>query len=121
MSCKKQQLWSERGQLNPEWHWFPADSRPGIAVTKQLAGSHCLTVTPKPLTDFWKRTYYNPPINKHNGHIFGCKVPQEANFRLQCAFTLQARNQFDQAGLIVFADPDHWVKAGIEYVDGVPR
>ena len=30
-------------------------------------------------------------------------------------------SQFDQAGLVVYFDEDHWLKAGIEVVDGIPR
>lgn len=29
--------------------------------------------------------------------------------------------KFDQAGVIVYQDPDHWLKAGIEASDGQPR
>ena len=35
-------------------------------------------------------------------------------------FSLENANQrFDQAGLKVFCDPTHWVKAGVEVVEGI--
>eukprot|EP00939_MAST-03C_sp_MAST-3C-sp1_P002699 g2699.t1 len=37
------------------------------------------------------------------------------------AFTLQPVSQFDQAGIMVRVDDDCWVKAGVEYTDGMPR
>ena len=40
---------------------------------------------------------------------------------VETSFTLDPRRQFDQAGLVVRLDSEHWVKTGIEVVDGVPR
>jgi len=40
---------------------------------------------------------------------------------LTTSFTLSPAAQFDQAGVMVLIDSKTWVKAGIEYVDGLPR
>ena len=40
---------------------------------------------------------------------------------MQVTFALKPVRQFDQAGLFVRLDSEHWIKAGIEVVDGAPR
>jgi regulation of enolase protein 1 (concanavalin A-like superfamily) len=40
---------------------------------------------------------------------------------LTTAFTLYPKAQFDQAGIMVLVNENCWVKAGIEFTDGVPR
>ena len=48
-------------------------------------------------------------------------VPANTELTMEVLFELHAVSQFDQAGLIVYVDEDHWLKAGIEVVDGIPR
>ncbi|KJC58386.1 regulation of enolase 1 [Bradyrhizobium sp. LTSPM299] len=65
-------------------------------------------------TDFWRETHYG--FNRDNGHFLG--------FRTGEAFTAELRVQgdfralYDQAGIMVRIDAQHWVKAGIEFSDG---
>ena len=40
---------------------------------------------------------------------------------MEVAFTIKPTSQFDQAGLIIYKDSEHWLKTGIEYVDGHPK
>lgn len=80
-------------------------------------GDTGLKVLSKGQTDFWKRTYYNPEIIKDNGHLLHLVVKQ-ANSIIETSFELTAVNQFDQAGIMIRVDGDHWIKAGLEYVDG---
>ena len=47
--------------------------------------------------------------------MFGCTL------QIQVDFNVKPENQFDQGGIIVYRDPDTWLKTGIEVVDGVPR
>ena len=81
-----------------------------------------LLVQPSDKTDFWSKTYYDPPFVKNDGVTLTYKVPVGTNtWSLEVHFGLEARNQFDQAGIIVQIDSERWMKTGIEYVDGVPR
>lgn len=64
-------------------------------------------------TDFWRKTYYG--FIRDNGHFryqeisgdFTCEVELVAEF--DCLY--------DQLGLMIRADNEHWVKAGLEYSD----
>lgn len=65
-------------------------------------------------TDFWRETHYG--FNRDSGHFLG--------FPTGGAFTASLRVQgdfqalYDQAGIMVRVDAEHWVKAGIELSDG---
>lgn len=65
-------------------------------------------------TDFWRETHYG--FVRDSGHFLG--------FRTGEAFTAELRVQgefralYDQAGIMVRIDAQHWVKAGIEFSDG---
>ena len=79
-------------------------------------------MTPAGGTDFWQSTYYDPPINKSDGHAVLYKLPKGlTQWSATTQFTLKPVNQFDQAGIIVFIDALHWLKAGVESVDGHPK
>ncbi len=65
-------------------------------------------------TDFWQKTHYG--FCRDSGHFLG--------FRTAAAFTAELRVQanfqalYDQAGIMVRVDAEHWIKAGIEFSDG---
>ncbi|WFU81967.1 DUF1349 domain-containing protein [Bradyrhizobium sp. CIAT3101] len=65
-------------------------------------------------TDFWQKTHYG--FCRDSGHFLG--------FRTAEAFTAELRIQgnfqelYDQAGIMVRIDAEHWIKAGIEFSDG---
>lgn len=65
-------------------------------------------------TDFWRETHYG--FTRDSGHFLG--------FPTADAFTAEVRVQgnftalYDQAGIMVRVDAQHWVKAGIELSDG---
>lgn len=65
-------------------------------------------------TDFWRETHYG--FHRDSGHFLG--------FPTGAAFTASLRVQghfqalYDQAGIMVRIDAQHWVKAGIELSDG---
>lgn len=40
---------------------------------------------------------------------------------IETSFSLTPKSQFDQAGIIIRLDKDHWIKTGIEVVDNKPR
>lgn len=66
--------------------------------------------------DFWRDTYY--AFRHDNGHA--CLAPTEAEFSCEVDFVADYQAQYDQAGLMIRADEAHWIKAGVEYVNGQP-
>ena len=58
---------------------------------------------------------------KDDGPCLMHTVDANATVMMETSFTLHAVRQFDQAGLVVRYGPEHWVKTGIEYVDGTPK
>ncbi len=72
-----------------------------------------LTVTTDHRTDFWRETHYG--FVRHSGHLLGRAVSGDftADLRVRATF----REQYDQAGLMIWIDEQNWVKAGIELSD----
>jgi regulation of enolase protein 1 (concanavalin A-like superfamily) len=66
-------------------------------------------------TDFWRGTFYG--FHPDSGHVFGRWV--DGDFTATATFAGDYRELYDQAGVMVRANADHWVKAGIEFSDGV--
>ncbi|KAA0174241.1 hypothetical protein FNF27_04253 [Cafeteria roenbergensis] len=102
-------FWATDGELTP----------PSRVVS---TGSGSVVVRARPKTDFWQRTGYG--FVHDNGHfcpmaqIPSCPGAAWASFELTVAFAAEYAHQFDQAGLMLRASSAHWLKAGIEYVDG---
>ncbi len=65
-------------------------------------------------TDFWRETHYG--FTRDSGHFLGFPTTDAftAELRVQGNFTAL----YDQAGIMVRIDAQHWVKAGIELSDG---
>jgi len=86
---------------------------PPAAVTE---GAH-LSVTTGSESDFWRTTFYG--FVHDNGHALLAPAPEE--FTAEVWFEADYSAQYDQAGLMIHADATHWVKGGIEYVNGTPH
>ena len=67
-------------------------------------------------TDFWRSTWYG--FERHSGHLYGCEVAGE--FTFQVCVEGEFTTLYDQAGLMLLQDDEHWLKAGIEYNDAQP-
>jgi len=107
---------------DPRWEWDQGEPSAGSASwTIDAAAGGALVVAPEPRRDYWSRTFYSPLLVKHDAQTLLAAVPAGAEATLTTAFTLTHRAQFDQAGIMVRVDEGCWVKAGIEYMDGVPR
>ena len=68
-------------------------------------------------SDFWRTTAYD--FIHDDGH--GLLRPMPTGTAVEVTFRLDYGAQFDQAGILVRAGPGHWVKAGVEVVDGAPQ
>lgn len=72
--------------------------------------------------DFWRKTYYQPVMVKDDGPCLYATLPRDRAFMIETSLILNGPNQqFDQGGIYVRIDGDHWIKTGIEMVDGLPR
>ena len=76
-------------------------------------------IIPKRLTDFWCKSFHKPPANRTTGHALLYSVPEGVQRCIaQTTFTLKGNTQYDQAGIMVYIDDRHWLKAGIEVEGG---
>lgn len=72
-----------------------------------------LVFTTEANTDFWEQTYYG--FHRHTGHAYGFYL--ESDFSVQVKIRADFCHLYDQAGIFLRDDKDHWVKAGIEFND----
>jgi regulation of enolase protein 1 (concanavalin A-like superfamily) len=100
----EQDIWNAAHWLNEpaEWHREPD----GRAI-----------IVSDPQTDFWRLTHDGGI--RHSGHLFG--VDMAGDFVVEIAVHGSYRTQYDQAGLMACAGETRWVKAGIEFFEGLPR
>ena len=65
-------------------------------------------------TDFWRTTHYG--FVRDSGHFRFDRV--RGDFTAEVTVSGDYRELYDQAGLMLRLDAEHWLKAGVEYVDG---
>ena len=68
-------------------------------------------------SDFWRNTSYG--FVHDSGHALLTDFPDKS--AMEVSFILDYTGQFDQAGIIVHSDSEHWIKAGVESADGSPQ
>ena len=68
-------------------------------------------------SDFWRHTSYG--FVHDSGHALLTEFPDKS--AMEVSFILDYTGQFDQAGVIVYSDSEHWIKAGVESADGSPQ
>ena len=68
-----------------------------------------------PKTDFWQCTWYG--FHRDNGHFLGIDAPSD--FSATLSFEGRFEELYDQAGIMLRVDALNWIKAGIEFSDGV--
>ena len=73
-----------------------------------------LRVTTGERGDFWSRTFYG--YVRATGHFRHTAVT--GDFTASVEVEARYETLYDQAGLMVWADEDNWLKAGIEFTDG---
>ena len=74
-----------------------------------------LIVTTAPKTDFWRITHYG--FIRDNGHFYFDTV--STDFVMEVKIRGGYRDLYDQAGIMLRVNEKHWIKTGIEYVDGI--
>ena len=67
-------------------------------------------------TDFWRETHYG--FIRDSGHFLGFETA--GDFTAQVRVNADLHALYDQAGIMVRLDEQTWLKAGIEYNDGMP-
>ena len=75
-----------------------------------------LVVEAAPGSDFWEKTLYE--FQHRSGHAL--LAPWDESDAVEVSFDLRGFHElYDQAGLMLWTSPEHWIKAGIELNDGV--
>ena len=105
---------------DPALFWRHEPGAAGLEGSHILDDEGQLRLSPAAQRDYWSKTYYAPLLIKHDGQALLASVAPSAEATLELGFTLCPRAQFDQAGALIRVSDATWVKAGIEFVDGVP-
>lgn len=66
-------------------------------------------------TDFWRDTFYG--FTRDSGHAL--LTPVTGDFSAEVRFRGKYETLYDQAGLLLRTGATDWIKAGVEYTDGV--
>ncbi len=76
-----------------------------------------ITITTEPHTDLWQRTYYH--FRNDNAPLFQVKSEEKYfSFIVKTDFS-GAHQRFDQCGIVLYLDSENWLKASVEYENGV--
>ncbi len=76
-------------------------------------GNLKMQVTPQ--SDYWRITHYGFTVD--DGPFY--YTTRGGEFEVSVKITGNYKTRFDQMGLMLRIDEEHWIKTGIEYVDGV--
>lgn len=76
-----------------------------------------LLVTAAEGSDAWRITSYGFVHDSEHALLAPFPVDSAVEVEFTAAFT----GQFDQAGVFVRVSAEHWVKAGVEFSDGMPQ
>lgn len=99
----------------------PSDSIPADFTTAQWRNEptqyvlqpECLRLTTEPGTDLWQRSFYGFRVDNAPALLWECRD----NLTLTARARFDYRQRFDQCGLLVVLDANHWLKVSIEYED----
>ena len=94
--------------LSPILAWYCQPSRWCIEAGR-------LVIEPDAKTDYWQRTHYGFSVD--NGPFLHAQV--DGDFVITTQVHLYPQHQYDQAGLMVRIDAEHWIRTSVEYeIDG---
>lgn len=76
-----------------------------------------LRVTAVEGSDAWRTTSYGFVHDSEHALL----QPTDGSFAVEASFVLDHSEQFDQAGVFLRVDDRNWIKAGVEFSDGVQQ
>lgn len=76
-------------------------------------GNLKMNVTPE--SDYWRKTHYGFTVD--DGPFY--YTTRGGEFEVLMKISGNYKTRFDQMGLMLRINEEHWIKTGIEYVDGV--
>ncbi len=79
-----------------------------------VSAADALEVTAVEGSDAWRRTAYGFVHDTEHALL----APLAVGDAMEVSFRAPWDGQFDQAGVFVRIDAEHWIKAGLEYADG---
>ena len=99
--------------LDSRLHWTNPPERWRLDSARRT-----LILEPAANTDFWQRTHYG--FSADNGHFLGLEVAGDFTVSTQLAF--HPVHQYDQAGLMIRASANCWLKTSVEHeLNGPPQ
>ncbi len=73
-----------------------------------------IEIITEPGTDLWQRTYYK--FRNDNAHMLQLET-DEKEFSFTVKAEYNSKNNYDQAGIVLYLDSENWIKASVEYGD----
>ncbi|TCI33513.1 MULTISPECIES: DUF1349 domain-containing protein [unclassified Exiguobacterium] len=64
-------------------------------------------------TDFWRNTHYG--FNRMTAHVLLTDVSTE-QFTCRATVEMKPSHTYEQAGILLYVNDDHWLKTSIEYI-----
>ncbi len=94
------------------WNQYEWMNEPSDVETAERLTFHTL-----PDTDFWRNTHYG--FNRMTAHALLTDVTTN---RFTCRVTLAMKPNatYDQAGIFLYVNDDHWLKTSVEYIPDGP-
>lgn len=72
-----------------------------------------ITITTRPHTDLWQRTYYH--FRNDNAPVFQLETAERYfSFVVKTSFE-ESHHRFDQCGIVLYLDGENWLKGSVEY------
>ena len=97
----------------PEQGWDAGRWSVEPAATERVGGH--LVVTAREGSDAWRETAHGYVTDSAHALL----APMPTNTAIEVSFVADFDQQFDQAGLMLRASESQWIKAGVEFADGV--